>query len=247
MGAAIDSVVWNNKEFINAWDHGREFQMAMNFPPNGECFNPTEAGGRDDFQDNSTHSHIQAVHAHSNQLHTEVLPAFWLPPGGQQHRVNEAANCHKGDPALNKAFTYLHSFSKTVTLQCPGVTTPCLTFNSSFTIAGDIPHYNVIQMTGPAGYAPGDFKKHLFLDPATGQLLDTQKTNTQPIVVATQDHQFAIDATNYWSVVFQHHPFPAGGMHLLKYYSFVCIGTVDDVTHCINSLRKSHDPNGLIG
>jgi hypothetical protein len=29
MGAAVDSVVWNNKEFINAWDHGRELQTAV--------------------------------------------------------------------------------------------------------------------------------------------------------------------------------------------------------------------------
>ena len=39
---AIDSLVWNNKEFINAWDHGRELQMAVT-TGHGECYNPTEA------------------------------------------------------------------------------------------------------------------------------------------------------------------------------------------------------------
>jgi hypothetical protein len=40
---AIDSVVWNNVEFINQWDHGRELQMAVT-NGSGECYNPTEAG-----------------------------------------------------------------------------------------------------------------------------------------------------------------------------------------------------------
>lgn len=38
---AVDSLVWNEKEFINAWDHGRELQYAVT-TGDGECFNPTE-------------------------------------------------------------------------------------------------------------------------------------------------------------------------------------------------------------
>jgi hypothetical protein len=41
VSGAIDSVVWNNKEFINCWDHGRELQMAVT-TGHGECYNPTE-------------------------------------------------------------------------------------------------------------------------------------------------------------------------------------------------------------
>lgn len=41
MSGAIDSVVWKEKEFINAWDHGRELQLAVT-TLYGECFNPTE-------------------------------------------------------------------------------------------------------------------------------------------------------------------------------------------------------------
>ena len=33
MGAAVDSLVWDNYEFINAWDHGRELQMAVSGCP----------------------------------------------------------------------------------------------------------------------------------------------------------------------------------------------------------------------
>ncbi len=41
MSGGIDSVVWGSKEFINAWDHGRELQLAVT-SLYGECFNPTE-------------------------------------------------------------------------------------------------------------------------------------------------------------------------------------------------------------
>jgi hypothetical protein len=72
MGGAIDSVVWNNKEFVNAYDHGRELQMAANTNTYGECYNPTEAGGRDDSNHDNTKTHIQSIQAHGNVLETQV-------------------------------------------------------------------------------------------------------------------------------------------------------------------------------
>ena len=47
-GGAVDSLVWKDKEFINNWDHGRQLQMAMSVEGYGECWNPTEAGGKSD-------------------------------------------------------------------------------------------------------------------------------------------------------------------------------------------------------
>src|SRR5690242_16936202 len=45
---AIDSLTWNGREFINAYDHGRELQSAVQFNGAVECLNPTEAGSLDD-------------------------------------------------------------------------------------------------------------------------------------------------------------------------------------------------------
>ena len=42
-GGAVDSLVWNKKEFINNWDHGRQLQSAITVQNYGECWNPTEA------------------------------------------------------------------------------------------------------------------------------------------------------------------------------------------------------------
>ena len=72
MGAGVDSLVWNNKQFINAHDHGRELQMACNTDMFTECYNPTECGGRDDGMGTSTMTKIVNVSANGHVMQTKV-------------------------------------------------------------------------------------------------------------------------------------------------------------------------------
>ena len=72
MGAGIDSLVWNNKQFVNMHDHGRELQMACNTDTFTECYNPTECGGRDDSTGSTTKTQIISVSAHGNIMETKV-------------------------------------------------------------------------------------------------------------------------------------------------------------------------------
>ena len=72
MGAGVDSLVWNNKQFINAHDHGRELQMACNTDTFTECYNPTECGGRDDGSGSSTMTKILNVSASGHVMQTKV-------------------------------------------------------------------------------------------------------------------------------------------------------------------------------
>lgn len=72
MGGAIDSLTWNNRELVNSYDHGRELQMACNSNTYAECYNPTEAGGRDDSTSAHTHTHIDWVRASGNVLESQV-------------------------------------------------------------------------------------------------------------------------------------------------------------------------------
>ena len=58
---AVDSLVWKDKEFLNSWDHGRQLQMAITVQNHGECWNPTEAGGRSDGIDLWTKSNLTSV------------------------------------------------------------------------------------------------------------------------------------------------------------------------------------------
>jgi alpha-tubulin suppressor-like RCC1 family protein len=45
---AIASFVWNNRQFVDNFDHGRQFQTAAKLFGKGECYNPTEAGWHGD-------------------------------------------------------------------------------------------------------------------------------------------------------------------------------------------------------
>ena len=48
------------------------FQLAITTPPYGECWNPTEAGGRTDFTGDETKSVIQSIDAAENAIKTTV-------------------------------------------------------------------------------------------------------------------------------------------------------------------------------
>ena len=58
---AIDSLVWRDREFLNSWDHGRQLQMAITVQNHGECWNPTEAGGRSDGIGTETKSNLTHI------------------------------------------------------------------------------------------------------------------------------------------------------------------------------------------
>ena len=72
MGAGIDSLVWNNKQFLNVHDHGRGLQMRCETNIHGNCFCPTECGGRDDSNGPRTTTHIISATAHGHTLATKV-------------------------------------------------------------------------------------------------------------------------------------------------------------------------------
>jgi hypothetical protein len=45
-GGSIARLEWNDMQFVNAHDYGRQIQTAINFEPQGEIDNPTEAGSK---------------------------------------------------------------------------------------------------------------------------------------------------------------------------------------------------------
>ncbi|XP_070188421.1 uncharacterized protein [Littorina saxatilis] len=221
MGAAIDSLVWNNHEFINSIDHGRELQMA-------------------------------------------VWPAFWF------RAVNYIGEkpCPGG---MNTENTYRHPFSKKVTLECPGISQSCLHFRSTFTIAGVFPHYTMLQMVAPAGYLTGDFTVWRSYDYSSGHLVAYH--TKMPVVLSSPDKHFAMGVfaspkqdtdedmyygrfvlskdkitadTNKWNVVFRKHTLPAGTTHVFNYDTYICVGTLNDVTACLKKLTQAHHAD-LVG
>jgi hypothetical protein len=78
-GGAISSLTWNNKEFVNHYDHGREFQVAGQFNDLDECFNPTEAGSLNDGTGPTSTTQVITYELYPpDELLTGSLPAFYL-------------------------------------------------------------------------------------------------------------------------------------------------------------------------
>ncbi|XP_069124166.1 uncharacterized protein [Argopecten irradians] len=265
MGGAIDSLVWNNKQMINMYDHGRELQMACNSDTYIECYNPTEAGGRDDSRHETTHTQIQSVRADGTTLETEVHPAFWLRPGTHETIATGKSNCHSGSPALTHQATYPYPFWKHVKIGVQGMS-HAIEFMSNFTLAGDWPqdlHY--IQMEAPAGYMSGEFTTGHRFNTKTLSLED-HGSNRDPPVLSTTDEQYAMGvysppgqdsdafmyygmalrlggssftgSTNKWNVVFRKSRFTSG-VHHQVYKTYICVGTLNMVTSCLRTLVQN--------
>ncbi|XP_046559949.1 uncharacterized protein LOC124268967 [Haliotis rubra] len=264
MGGAIDSLVWDNKEFINAWDHGRELQMATNTHPYGECFNPTEAGGRDDSIGPSTKSKIISISSHGSTLKTTNHPAFWLRHGGHEAPGSKNRICSGGAPARNTVDTYGYDFSKNVTIGCAGMS-HCIKFESMFTVAGEWPAgVTTHNFEAPTGYMTKDFRVLKGLNLGTGRI--QPYASGQPVVLATSDLKHAMGAyaptgqdtdephyysgivfgsafpsgTSKWGSVFRKKAFPHGSSNKLFYVTYICVGSLDQVSECLKKLHATY-------
>ncbi len=94
---AISSIRYRGREFIDASDHGRELQGAIQFGA-GECLNPTLAGASRDPPGLSS-SELLSVSAGPALYRAATRMAFWarpgascsLGPGAQGHGLNQSA------------------------------------------------------------------------------------------------------------------------------------------------------------
>ena len=115
LAGAIDSLTWNGKEFIDSTDHGRQLQSAASFDCArsgefwAECYNPTEAGSRDDGTGKTSSSKLLSMHAEGDRLESTTQMAFWLAPGEKS----------SGRLALNDARLSRHLVSKRAAHRLP--------------------------------------------------------------------------------------------------------------------------------
>src|SRR6185312_14270838 len=112
VAGAIDSLTWRGTAFINSYDHGRELQSASSFNNWGECFNPTEAGSRDDGTGWTSTSRLLSLRVERQRLTTRTRMAFWLAPGEQ---------CRSGLRAINDRVQSDHELTKVVTIGAHGL------------------------------------------------------------------------------------------------------------------------------
>jgi alpha-tubulin suppressor-like RCC1 family protein len=94
-GGAVSSIRWNNKEFINNFDHGRQLAPNFQFFNRFQCYNPYETGSWFDGKNPGTSSKLLSLTASGNQLDSRTQMAWYL-----HERDSRAPLDFCGDPAL---------------------------------------------------------------------------------------------------------------------------------------------------
>jgi hypothetical protein len=200
---AITSIVYRGKEYIKteANRFGVELQSAASFDDLGECYNPTEAGGR---YDNRAMSGSSSVLLNSviepRKIETTTRMAFWWPP-------NEKYFSPRGDycgirkdihkpPYQEKLSNF--GMHKRVTIETIKVVVngkekvlPWLDYR----ITLDVPdHHTNGEIEAVTGYMPSDFTFHISYDPAHNTSDELVKSKSRgmamqnlPVILATQD------------------------------------------------------------
>jgi hypothetical protein len=253
---AIDSLKFRGKEFVNAFDHGREWQSAVSYDGLGECLNPTEAGSLKDGAGPDSSSQLLDAHVQDATLATTVRMAYWLAPGeeykagcGQKKDVHAAQNKELvSDDTLLKRTTVGHR-------DIPNVIDFLVTLN-----VGE-PHQSVV-FEALTGYMPPEFSQFLTFDPATSEVAPLsagQGEQPLPLIVSTKDRQFAVGVyspdpqpgygrfqfldkpgVKGWNAVKWNCVFRTGAVRPgpLTYHCFLAIGTVEEVRTALRNLIK---------
>lgn len=158
LAGAIHSVAWDEKEFIDSLDHGRQLQSASNLDVDGvmhdECFNPTEAGSERDMDGPSSTSRLLYMSSGDREIVSVSQMAFWLRPGQSSG----------GHPALNTTALSNHLLQKEVRIGVEGLD-HAIRHVITFTLPADERHTRA-TFEILTGYMPSDFGTFLRLLPS---------------------------------------------------------------------------------
>ncbi len=252
---AIDSLKFRGKEFVNAYDHGREWQSAVSYDGLGECLNPTEAGSNPDAAGPDTSSELLDVHKNDTTLFTTVKMAYWLKPGDS---YKGACGTRKDiHDAQNKSVLSDDTIIKQVTIgynNIPNV----IEFLVILNVAE--PHQSIV-FEAVTGYMPAEFSQFLTFDPATSKITPlTAGPGEQnlPLILSTKDRKFAVgiyspDSPQYGRFLFLDQP-KTPGWNTAKWNCvfrggetkpgpilhrcLVAVGTVDEVSKALQQLLQ---------
>jgi hypothetical protein len=250
---AISSLTFRGKQYIDILDHGREMQSASSFDFLGECYNPTEAGSRDDGSGPISSSHLLQISNGKNWLETETKMAYWLPPGLDYWGTNHTVCGGRNDitRSVNTTTTSEHILKKRVEIGYAGLEN-AISYQAEFVV----PEYRLAgQFEAATIYTPKSFANRLVLDLADGSLhkTETQGEQALPTILATDDNQHAIGIysaelpqggvgygtfsfpnTNKLNCVFREANISP------KSYRYQCIFAVGTVPEVVDTLLKLH-------
>lgn len=254
--SAIASLRFRGKEYLDTADHGRLMQSASSFDRYGECYNPTEAGSRDDGNRNTTTSRLLSMKSGDRWLETEVDMAFWLAPGTDYgHSCGERSDARR---AINASLTGRYVLAKRVAIGAAG----------HDNVIGYYAEFKVPEKRSSAtfeaatAYTPKSFIQRLVYDPANDTLSSTRHFGEQslPVILATADRQHAIALfspdlprdgvgygtfefpdTNKINCVFREKDIQPGAY---RYRCFFVVGSVTEVTQTLQVLQAARSELG---
>lgn len=241
---SISSIVFNGRQFVNAFDHGRLFQTAMQVDGYGECNNPTEAGGAD-----GKASKLLAHNASADTIATEVAAAYWSQkpnglnfcPLGADPRVNGPIS----NTVISKRVEVGKLLDNVVTWHV-GISSPDAQVSTGIEVL--------------TGYLPASFTRAFWITPnggmeeskqwksvtsATdgypdgGTFIPTDTMVSQPIIFATEDLQHAIGVLRPAGTI---KPCEAAAYHLFRFD--LGDDKSDNAASCMKFSVVSHSGNG---
>ena len=252
-GAAIDSLVFRGKQFVDATDHGRELQIAWQNDGHYECYNPTEAGSAADGRKTTSSSKVLQFAVNGTAVHTASLPAYWSAPN------TKLSYCR----AINKTVRTTSVLYKDVQIGVGGYAN---VMHVAITLDAKEPLHQ-FRIEAPTLYTPGDFNQQFLFDPASGalNLIGLDQNNREwpmPVVLSTADGQFATSAyspdlpegtapnnaylnfrtpvaaptTNKWSVIY----YREGGAGQYHFQAYVIVGNREEVRQTLVALYAHH-------
>ncbi len=189
---AINSVTWNNKEFIYSEDHGQELQSATSFYSSlnswtAECYNPTEAGSQSDGNSSCTNSRLLQFSANGNVLNTKTQMAFFGSP------TSGTVTC---STPINTVVTSNHIMEKTVEVGLPGMP-HAIKYHVTFSIPSDEVNLAIGQFEVVTGYLKSEFYEAYLYNQFTQGLEyypheEPDGEQNKPMILSTIDGNYAM-------------------------------------------------------
>lgn len=260
LAGAVDSVLWNGKEFIDSFDHGRQIQSATNFDVGTGllvpgCFSPSEAGSASDFTGPTSTSILKSISASGNVLRTETQMAFWLGPG----EMSEDCSPSQITQSLSD-----HILRKQMTIGYRGLD-HVIEHICDFVVPSGEGH-TIGQFAAVTGFMPGEFSEFWTYDPSSqvlSVLSDGPGEQPLPVILSTVDQQYAMGIISFqrprpdgygrwrftgsqvtqWTSVFRviktPDLLPAGDY---TFRNFIVVGTLNDCMDAMDGLTSMLPP-----
>jgi hypothetical protein len=184
-GSAINSLIYNGKEFVDNYDHGRQIQSSIRFDGYGECNNPTEAGSHNDFNGAISSSQIINSWVNEAQIFASSFMANWLKPGQSSPYCLNG----KAGSAINSSVVSNVRLDKTISINSkniPGV----IEYNAKFIVPD---YHKVISINAPDVYLTKDFSSMYYYVYQTNSLIKRgYNRGLLPPIFATADGKYAL-------------------------------------------------------